>query len=39
MKTVIVTGCNRGLGEGLVNKLADKYYNIIMAGRNLNAIK
>ena len=35
MKTVILTGCNRGVGRGILEKLASKDFNIIMACRNL----
>ena len=36
LKTVVVTGCNKGIGYGIVENLASKgAYHIIMACRNL----
>lgn len=35
MKTIIITGCNKGIGYGILENLSKKEYNIIMACRNL----
>ena len=36
LKNIIVTGCNKGIGYGIVENLAQKQgWNIIMACRNL----
>jgi len=36
LKNIVVTGCNKGIGLGIVNHLASKgNWNIIMACRNL----
>ncbi len=38
MKNIIVTGCNKGIGFGIVQILASKEkWNIIMACRNTEA--
>ena len=36
MKTIIVTGCNKGIGHGIVGELmkSEKAFKIIMACRN-----
>lgn len=36
LKNIIVTGCNKGIGFGIVNHLAkSQNWNIIMACRNV----
>jgi carbonyl reductase 1/carbonyl reductase 3 len=35
MKSIILTGCNKGIGFGILEKLSSKPYKIIMACRNL----
>jgi NAD(P)-dependent dehydrogenase (short-subunit alcohol dehydrogenase family) len=36
LRNIIVTGCNKGIGFGIVKKLAERNdWNIIMACRNL----
>ena len=35
LKRIIVTGCNQGIGYGIVENLVNKPYHIIMACRNL----
>ena len=40
MKNIIVTGCNKGIGLGIVQHLASKQgWNIIMACRNMEKAK
>lgn len=36
MKTIIVTGSNKGIGLGIVEKLAGKAFRIIMACRSVD---
>lgn len=35
-KIVVVTGCNKGIGYGLVENLVQKNFKVIMACRNLD---
>ena len=35
MKTIVVTGCNKGIGLGIVERLMEEQYKIVMACRNL----
>ena len=34
MKTIIITGCNKGIGFGILENLSKKDYHIIMACRD-----
>ena len=39
MKNIVVTGCNRGIGYGIVQKLLESEHNVIMACRNVELAK
>lgn len=39
MKTALITGCNRGLGEGIRNTLLKKGYKVIGLNRTVNNLK
>lgn len=39
LKKVIVTGCNKGVGFGIIRNLYQKPYKIIMACRSLELAK
>jgi short-subunit dehydrogenase len=34
LKTIVVTGCNKGIGYGILEKLIERPYKIIMACRS-----
>ena len=34
LKQIIITGCNKGIGYGILENLAEKSFQIIMACRN-----
>lgn len=39
LKTIIVTGCNKGIGYGIIENLYQKPYKIIMGCINLELAK